>query len=127
MLRGLVLALAVSLTFASSALAGGNNGGTKKDATFRIINDLSSQYAVVIDASDELKAKLANDTATIDDLNNAGGKIIQPGKEATFKVKAGTHRIGWVSVAPDGSYGMPAETQRTVGKGKTATYNLSSL
>lgn len=127
MFRGLIFALVASLALSTSAFAGGSNGGTKKDATIKIFNDLSSQYAVVIDASSTLKQKLQDGTATIADLNAAGGKIIDPGKNASFKVKAGTHKIGVVSVYSDGEIGSPREATTTVAKGKTVSYNLSAL
>jgi hypothetical protein len=127
MLRGLILALVASVALSSSAFAGGGNGGTKKDATIKTVNDLHFKVATVIDASDSLKAKLAAGTATLDDLNAAGGKIIDPGKYASFKVRAGSHRIGFASVSDSGLIGNPFEVTRTVGKGKTLTYNLSSL
>jgi hypothetical protein len=127
MIRGLIFVFFATVALSSSAIAGGGSGGTKKDATIKIVNDTSTRYAVVIDASNELKAKIAGGTATIADLNAAGGKILEPGKDASFKVKAGSHQIGLATVSDGGTVGNPFEASRTVGKGKTVSYNISSL
>ena len=128
MFRGLVFALVASLALSTSAFAGGGTGGAKKDATIKVVNDLAGPYAIVIDAPDSLKTKLAGGTATLADLTAAGGKVVDPGKDASFKVKAGTHKIGIASVnTSTGAIGSPFEVPATVAKGKTVSYNLSAI
>lgn len=128
MFRGLVFALVASLALSTSAFAGGGTGGAKKDSTIKVVNDFSTPYAVVIDAPDSLKAKLAGGTATLADLTAAGGKVVDPGKDASFKVKAGAHKIGFASVnTSTGEIGFPDEAPATAVKGKTVSFNLSAL
>ena len=128
MFRGLLFALVASIALSTSAFAGGGSGGTKKDATIVVTNDTTGPYAVVVDASDALKAKLAGGTATLADLTAAGGAVVVPGKSFTTKVKAGAHKIGLASVnVTTGAIGSAKEVERTVAKGMTASYNISAL
>lgn len=126
MFRALLLALVASIALSSSALAGGSNGGTKKNATIKITNDLSTAQAVIIDASAATISRIQTAADQLAELTASGGKLIDPGKNASFAVKAGTHVITFASVTTSG-ISTPDTFTTTVAKGKTVSYNISAL
>jgi hypothetical protein len=87
--------LAVCLCVSGSAFAGG--GGTKKDATITVKNDTAASIGVAVDPTAALLA-----AATPAAFQAAGGQIVNPGDTATFKVKAGAHRVIAVDAAGAG-------------------------
>lgn len=126
----MILSAMLAMAVLSSPVLAGGGGGTKKDATIKITHDLSSSagaVAFVINASSAFKSKVSAGTVTMSDLNAAGGKVLQPGQSASFKVKSGSNRIGYASVDSDGEISSFGEVSRSVGKGKTLEILASAL
>lgn len=108
--------LAVCLCVSGSAFAGG--GGTKKDATITVTNNTAAQIGVAVDYTGALPP------ATVAAFQAGGGKIVNAGDTATFKVKAGAHTV----IAGDADFnpfaGSPATV--SVGKGQTKAGGVSA-
>lgn len=100
--------LAVCLCVSGSAFAGG--GGTKKDATITVTNNTADPIGVSVDPSAAVLA-----AATPAAFQAAGGTIVNPGDTATFKVKAGAHRVYAVNATP----AVVGDLNIAVGKGQT--------
>lgn len=110
--RRTVLTLAVCCLFsATTAFAGG--GGTKRDSTIRFKNDTNAPIGVIVDKT---QAQLQNaNIQTPQQFINFGGKIVNPGATADFKVREGAHPI---FAADDGF--QPIDFQNvSVGRGAT--------
>lgn len=111
----LVMAVCAVLT-SSTAFAGG--GGTKKDSTISLRNDTGAVSAAAVDPTPAFLA--LPPTATQAQIEAAGGKVINPGATADFKVSAGTYRL----VASNGL--VNGDTSVTVGKGQTKRYAFTN-
>ncbi len=111
----LVMAVCAVLT-SSTAFAGG--GGTKKDSTISVRNDTRAVSAAAVDPTPAFLALPPN--ATQAQIEAAGGKVINPGATADFKVSAGTYRL----VASNGL--VAGDTSVTVGKGQTKRYAFTN-
>jgi hypothetical protein len=111
----LVMAVCAVLT-SSTAFAGG--GGTKKDSTISVRNDTGAVSAAAVDPTPAFLALPPN--ATQAQIEAAGGKVINPGATADFKVSAGTYTL----VASNGP--VDADTSVTVGKGQTKRYAFTN-
>jgi hypothetical protein len=132
MIRALVFALVATFAISSTALAGGG-GGTKKDATVKINNDLPNVVAVIINptAADITAIQtpaLAGDlAAALTQLKNRGGISVDPGKSGNIKVKSGNQNIQFWVIDGTPAVVDAGTVTRSVGKGKTLTINASAL
>lgn len=132
MIRALVFALVATFAVSSTALAGGG-GGTKKDATVKIVNDLPNLVAVIINptAADitaiQTPAVAGDFSAALTQLKNRGGISIDPGKDGSIKVKSGNQTIQYWEISAVPSIVDAGQVVRSVGKGKTLSINASSL
>ncbi len=113
--RRIFIALATVLVMGSSAFAGGN-GGTKKDATISVRNDTPDPIAVFVDP-DQAKINALPAVPTKAQIEAAGGKVVEKGATASFKVKAGTYLL-----AAGDDPKLPAVANVTIGKGQTKRY-----
>ena len=75
---------------AQAAIAGGDNGGSKSNPKIWVVNDTDEVIGVGVDI-DLNRVGNANDPQ--DDFLDQGGKILNPGQRAQFKVKAGDHMV----------------------------------
>ncbi len=127
MFRGIVLALVAVTMLSSSALAGGGSGGAKKDATIKVSNDYSvvqqSRIGVILDQTNDQLTAIGNAANPETAFTNAGGKFLTQGEIATFKVKAGNHRITVVDANGD----ILKDTTKAVARNKTLSVNASTL
>lgn len=88
-MRSLCAILAMVALMAAPALAGESNG-TKKDSKIRIKNAAAVEAAVGVDI-DLDKVIAAADP--LEEFKAQGGKVLNPGQSADFKVKAGNHEV----------------------------------
>jgi hypothetical protein len=117
---------AIAVCLLTGPALGGGNGGAKKDATLRVVNDVANSVGVIIGKSN---AELAAIQAAADPVAAwvaAGGKILNPGQRASFSVKAGTHRVTFANINAQGVPAAGADVQRSVGKGKTLEIRASA-
>jgi hypothetical protein len=84
-------------TLSTNAVAGGDNGGSKNSGRIRVTNNSDEVAAVIVDVDD------ANPPADEDEFLDAGGKLIQPGRSATFRVSRGEHTVTALLVDDDGT------------------------
>ena len=110
-IRRTFLAMAVCAILTSSTAFAGS-GGTKKDATIGVRNDTSGVIAAFVDP--DSKAAALTSSSTVAQIEAAGGKVINPGATATFKVSAGTYVL-----AAGANPASPTSKSVTIGKGQT--------
>lgn len=132
MFRGICLALCALTMLTAPAFAGGS-GGTKKDATIKVTNDIpstsSSRIGVILDQTNAQLSAIAAASNPEQAFTDAGGKFLNPGANASFSVKSGDHVISIVGVSPDGktSQGVIKQGSRAVGRSATLSLNAASL
>jgi len=131
MIRSICLALCVLTVLSAPALAGGG-GGTKKDSTIRVTNDIpaagSSRIGVILGQSLAQLTAIASAPNPEQAFTDAGGKFLNPGADASFRVKSGEQSISITGVAPNGtSQGLLGQGTRNVGRGATVNVNASSI
>ncbi len=131
MFRGICLALCALTMLSAPALAGGG-GGTKKDATIKVTNDIpsasSSRIGVILDQTAAQLTAIAGAANPEQAFTDAGGKFLNPGANASFSVKSGDHVISIIGVSPTGtSQGLIRQGSRAVGRGATLSLNATSL
>lgn len=120
-MRFLVLTAACVLlsALASDARAGGDNGGTKNSAQIRVTNNSNEIAAVIVDVGDN------TDFEDMQAFLDAGGKILQPGRSANFKVTRGQHTLSAALVDDEGlTLGDPDQVTVNAQKG-TIAFNVS--
>ncbi len=133
MFRGICLALCALTMLSAPALAGGG-GGTKKDATIKVTNDIpstsSSRIGVILDQTAAQLTAIAGAANPEQAFTDAGGKFLNPGANASFSVKSGDHVISIVGITPTApftSQGLIRQGSRAVGRGATLSLNATSL
>lgn len=133
MFRGICLALCALTMLSAPALAGGG-GGTKKDATIKVTNDIpstsSSRIGVILDQTPAQLTAIATAANPEQAFTDAGGKFLNPGANASFSVKSGDHVISIVGISPSPpftSQGLIRQGTRAVGRGATLSLNATSL
>ncbi|HUP82243.1 MAG TPA: hypothetical protein VM260_27065 [Pirellula sp.] len=131
MFRKICLALCALTMLSAPALAGGG-GGTKKDATITVTNDIpstsSSRIGVILGQTAAQLTAISNAANPEQAFTDAGGKFLNPGANASFSVKSGDQAISIVGVSPTGtSQGLLGQGTRTVARGATLNLNASSL
>lgn len=82
-MKNLLFVIALLTLLESTTLA-----GTKQDSTVLIRNNSTLTAAVIVDPPSTLPAN-----PTQQQFINAGGKILNPGAETSFKVKSGSHTV----------------------------------
>ncbi len=105
-------ALCIALT-ATSAFAGG--GGSKRNSTIRIKNDGSTPVGVAVGLTNAQLSTIAAASDPIAAWTAAGGKVLNAGATADFKVREGTHRV---VTAFDPADGLVDDEQVLVGRGQ---------
>ena len=88
--RTFIVAGLCCLLTASSALAG---GGGKRDTKLRIRNEGSTQVGVAVGLTQQELINISNANDPVQAWLYAGGKILNPGQTATFKVNEGSTQI----------------------------------
>jgi hypothetical protein len=81
------LAFVLVSALSSPVWAGGDNGGSKNTVRIRVTNNSDAVAAVIIDVDED------NPPETEEELEDAGGKLIQPGRSASFRVTTGEHTV----------------------------------
>lgn len=109
--RVFTLAALCLVTVAAPALAG---GGSKRDPKLHVTNDSGDQIGVILNATDSQLAAIASAGDPVAAFTAAGGKILNPGQKATFKVKAGEQKV----TAIDATAVIVGEGKVKVEKGK---------
>lgn len=130
MFRGICLALCALTMLSAPAFAGG--GGTKKDSTIEVNNDVpssgSSRIGVILNQSTAQLTAIANASNPEQAFTDAGGKFLNPGAKASFSVKSGQQAISIIGVSPSGtSQGLLGQGTVDVGRAATVRVNASSL
>lgn len=113
--RRIFAALAACLFLSSSAFAG-DNGGTKKDSTLSVRNDSNTTIAAFVDPNAQVIAGLGSNP-TQQQIENAGGKVVQPGQTVSFKVRQGSYNL-----AAGSNPSTAAQNPVSIGKGSSQTY-----
>jgi len=88
-MRNVCAVVAMMVLMAAPALAGESNG-TKKDSKIRVKNAAEVEVAVGVDI-DLDKVIAAKDPLA--EFKAQGGKVLNPGQSADFKVKTGDHEV----------------------------------
>lgn len=114
-------ALCVALT-ATSAFAGG--GGSKRNSTIRITNEGSTPVGVAVGLTDAQLNTIVMASDPIAAWNAAGGRVINAGATAEFRVREGAHRV--ISVF-DPLDGLVDDRQVTVGRGQTRLVTIDPM
>ena len=117
--RRMFMALAALLVFATPSFAG--SGGAKKDATIKIRNDQAVPIAVFVGQDAVTKADALPPFPSQAQIEAAGGVIVNPGRESSTKVVAGT-----IPVVAANGIDAPASMNVTIGKGQTKKYALTN-
>lgn len=114
--RMLVALAACAVLTSSTAFAGGNNGGTKQDPIIKVRNDSGAPIAAFIDPD---PAKIASLPAqpTKAQIEAAGGKLVNPGATAEFKMQVGTYLL-----AAGSNVSTAATANVTTVKGQVYSY-----
>lgn len=115
--RRIFAAMAVCLFLSSSAFAG--HGGTKKDSTVRVRNDSNTPIAAFIDPNPAVIAGLGS-SPTQAQIEAAGGKLINSGQTADFKVKSGSFTL-----AAGSNPSTAASTTVNVPRGSTKSFSFN--
>jgi hypothetical protein len=113
------MALVALLVFAAPSFAG--SGGAKKDATIKIRNDQAVPIAVFVGQDAVTKAAALPPLPSQAQIEAAGGVIVNPGRESSTKVVAGT-----IPVVAANGIDAPASMNVTIGKGQTKKYALTN-
>lgn len=120
--RRMLVALAACLVVSASSAMAGGDGGTKKNSTIEVQNGTPNVLYAFVDVSDQDIEKAAMKSDPLKAFRDLGGKEIQPGASAKFKVAAGNH---WVS-AVDIEEEEPAGKEHVnVPKGTTVVVQFS--
>jgi hypothetical protein len=117
--RRMFLALAALLVFAAPSFAG--SGGAKKDATITIRNDQAAPIAVFVGQDAVTKAAGLPANPTQAQIEAAGGVVVNPGKETSTKVVAGTYPVLAANAA-----GGNKSISVTLAKGQTKKYAFTN-
>ncbi len=117
--RRVFVALSLAVLMSSSAWAGGN-GGTKKDGTITVRNDSSTVIAAFVDP-DPAKIAALPAAPTQQQIEQAGGKLVNPNATVSFAVKAGSY-----SLAAGSDVQNAATVNVNVAKGQTRRYRYTS-
>jgi hypothetical protein len=112
MMKKILAVIVLSALIPATALA---NGGTKASSRIEVQNTSDTQLAVIVDPP--------AGTNQSNFVQN-GGKILNPGEVATFKVKQGSHTIYGVYVDDVGNLG--GETTTSVNVNRNATVKIHS-
>lgn len=114
--RMLVALAAIAMLSSSTVFAGGGNGGSKADPIIKVRNDSPTPIAAFINpdpAKIAVLAAIPPNLVTEQDIKNAGGKLVNPGKTVEFKVKQGTYLL-----AAGTNPAAPAQTNITTANGQ---------
>lgn len=122
------LALCVAIALLSAPVFAGGSGGSKRDGTINISNDTSGTALVILNPSTSLQSRAAAGTATLAEFTQEGGKVLQATQTASFKVKAGTSQLYYLSVTSTGTISsVIGPIPQEVGRGQTVSVMLSGL
>lgn len=125
--NALVMLFAVAL-MSSPVLAGGGGGGAKRDATIRVQNDLDWPYGAAVGLTNAQLNAIVNANDPVAEWTKLGGKVLQPGEHADFKVRSGSNRVTVAGVDPNtGDLFLVFDGNRSVGRNQTLTILTSSL
>jgi hypothetical protein len=137
MLKAIFSLLICASIMVTPALAGGGNGGAKKDGSIKVVHDLAAgtltglgagndSFIVIATPPAALVTKVNAGTATPQDITNAGGLIIKVGRSGILAVKSGNVRLYGAVVNRDGNAVPVTVVTVPVAKGKTTTVNASA-
>lgn len=90
MIRFVCLLAATVCVFSNSLAQAGNDNGSKNDSRILVRNN-SDQMAGVGIGLDLTKVGSADDP--LEEFRAQGGKILNPGQQAEFKVRSGSQRV----------------------------------
>jgi hypothetical protein len=101
MFRLALLALVAVSVMSAPALAGGG-GGTKKDSTIKFVHDLPTttigRVGVILDQTTAQLEAIASASNPADAFTKAGGKFVDNGQSASFKVLSGDHTVYIINI-----------------------------
>ena len=117
-MRNFLMALAILVLAPATTFAGGNGGGGKPTSTIRVTNNGTTTLATIANRP----ANITN-SSTPDQFRAAGGRFLNIGETASFKVKAGNNTVEAAFVSASGTLGPQSAV--TVNVGKNATRHLS--
>ncbi|WP_164102315.1 hypothetical protein [Candidatus Laterigemmans baculatus] len=128
-MKNLALALIALLVAPSLAFAGESNS---KDDPYLIVKNRTDYYVLVVlddgfneDMLDALEPDDPEDQ--MEEFEDAGGTVLEPGESAKFEVKAGKHTVNYFILyngVPDGPEDFD-EIKTTVREGKDRTVYIN--
>lgn len=114
--RRMLVAVAACLAISASSAMAGGGGGTKKNSTIEVHNKTDNIIYAFVDVNDSKIAQAAMKADPLAAFKALGGKEIQPGASANFKVAAGDHVISAVDIEDEEPEG---QEEVNVAKGAT--------
>lgn len=90
MIRFVCLLVSSVFLFSTSVAQAGNDNGSKNDSRILVRNNSDQMAGVGIGLD---LAEISNADDPLEEFRAQGGKILNPGQQAEFKVKAGSQRI----------------------------------
>jgi len=128
MFRLACLALAAVSLLSTPAMAGGGGGGAKKDATIRFVHDLPTtaigRVGVILNQTPAQLTAIAMAMDPMAAFTKAGGKFVDNGQSASFRVLSGDHTVTVISPM---TLGIVAQGGTNVAKGRTREVKASVL
>lgn len=121
--RRMFVALACCLAVSTSSALAGGSGGTKKDSTVKVVNNVGNPIYAFVDVPVADIQTAAGKADPIAAFKALGGKeIAAGGNSALFKVKAGAHKVSAVDIVDQ--LPVAIDIPVTTTKGKTSTVNV---